>query len=254
MKKIVTLKQSLLMNSSSISKLGDTIDTKHGPLTFIDNGADVLAVCHRDTVKWNRKPHIGKRWIKNCPPKIGCPKFDVLITDSEEIGCSTAQFFNAPKDYRYMFEIDRNGSDAVFYDYHNPLFECFISEQWDIGRGSFTDICYLDHLGIAGVNFGTGYFNAHFDDCYADLKITRDVCNRWATMMTRLEGVTFDNQPKHHIEKEWDLDWKDYDDGKSDQWFTNCQSCGEWTEDDWNYCPFCGDGLYSKFVGDQMVY
>lgn len=162
-------------------KYGDVLKAK-GLLVFQDNGSDVLAVAHLDYVQWH-KPIVNSSCISQCPqlddrlgvatilewlPTVG--KFDVLLCDDEEIGQSTAQEFKPQKQYRYMVEFDRTGSDCVFYQYSREDLEYNFSEAgWEIGFGSFSDIAFLSHLGCQGVNMGIGYHKAHTKQCYANM-------------------------------------------------------------------------------------
>ena len=178
----------------SFAGLGDTTDTLHGPLTYIDRGGDVLAVAHLDTVDrcmFNLKPVITKQYqnyrIDSCPqlddrlgawmvldvlPRAGI-KCDVLLTDSEEIGESTAQYFKPPKQYNWMMQFDRAGSDVVMYNYEDDELESLMKAyEYSVGYGSFTDICYLEEHNCKGFNFGVGYHNQHTDQCYANLSET----------------------------------------------------------------------------------
>jgi hypothetical protein len=128
------------------------------------------------------KPCIKKNYITKCPQLDdhlgiavilewlkGVGKFDVLLTDDEEVGQSTASYFDPPRQYRYMIEFDRNGSDCVFYQYNEILEYTFLEAGWEVGRGSFSDISFLGHIGCEGVNVGIGYHREHSENCYCNL-------------------------------------------------------------------------------------
>ena len=135
------------------AKLGDTQHTEHGPLTYIDRGGDVLAVAHLDWVKFNPKPKLTKQYnnlcITNCPqlddrlgawmvldvlPRAGI-KCDVLLTDSEETHNSTAQYFKPPKQYNWMMQFDRAGSDMVMYDFEDrKMSDMMESYDYEVGH------------------------------------------------------------------------------------------------------------------------
>jgi len=149
---------------------------------YIDNGADILAVAHLDTVQplsgikqWeNTRIHatglddrLGAFTIFNLLPY----RVDILLTDHEEIGQSTAQYFDIPTDktYRYCMEFDRCGTDVVTYDLDSPEFLGQLQAIGSkIGIGSFTDLCYLK-TDLCCVNFGTGYYAPHAQNSYANL-------------------------------------------------------------------------------------
>jgi hypothetical protein len=137
---------------------------------FKDNGADVLAVAHLDTVQphHNRPAQIidtadgmvvysgalddrlGAYVILELLPALGI-EYDWLLTTGEEMGMSTASYFNPPagKDYNWMIEFDRGGTDVVMYQYEDKESLKLIRRSGaQIGDGIFSDICYLEHLGI----------------------------------------------------------------------------------------------------------
>lgn len=58
------------------------------------------------------------------------------------------------------------------YDYGNDdLIKIVEDEGFEVGEGSFTDICRLTHLKAAAINFGCGYENPHSEKCYARLSV-----------------------------------------------------------------------------------
>lgn len=188
------------------------------PYRFIDNGGDVLAVAHCDSVRCGSRHYqrrgnlvystalddrIGVHIILDILPAMGV-NVDVLLTDDEEIGQSTAQLFKANKQYNWMFQFDRRGTDAVVY--HYAEMEPFVSKHFDLGQGTFSDICWLD-LDCGGVNIGTGYYNEHTLDSFADLAETkRQICafqrfyNEFSDVHI-LEGQSDDNQLR--IARSW---------------------------------------------------
>ena len=177
----------------AFASLGDTIDTQHGPLTYIDRGANILAVAHLDWVHFNPKPWITRQYqnykIRKCPQlddRLGAwmcidvmsragIECDVLLCDSEEQGNSTAQYFESPKQYNWIMEWDRQGGGVVMYDYETvELMSTLRSYDYKTEQGSFTDICELQDLGCKGFNFGVGYHKQHSHECYANLAETWD--------------------------------------------------------------------------------
>ena len=176
-----SLHQRLTSPITDFAHLGETIQTPDGQLTHIDNGSNVLAVAHLDWVSYAppcythdgifRCPQLDDRlgaWIiLDLLPHLGIVT-DILLTDSEEVGRSTAQYFQTSKQYNWMFEVDRRGTDAVTYQYADAALEDrLIACGWEIGNGSFSDISYLEHLGCRGINFGAGYHREHTPHCYA---------------------------------------------------------------------------------------
>lgn len=148
---------------------------------FKDNGSSILAVAHLDTVIDHTRrtanfvdteagpvvfsgaldDRLGAYTILELMPKLGL-EFDWLLTVGEEQGRSTAEFFETEKDYHWMIEFDRGGKDVVMYQYDD-------AELRDLVRscgarpadGAFSDISYLEHLEIKGLNWGVGYQNYH---------------------------------------------------------------------------------------------
>lgn len=169
-----------------------TADLLHGePFRFIDNGSNVLAVAHCDSVDCGLRrfkqrgeivyntsldDRLGVHVILDILPSRGILP-DVLLTDDEEIGASTAQLFVPDKEYNWMFQFDRHGTDAVCYDYEEM--EPFIELFFRLGMGSFSDICWLDHLGCGGLNIGAGYHNEHSRNSFANLRHTAEQVARF---------------------------------------------------------------------------
>ena len=176
-----------------------TLPTRH--LIFKDNGSDILGVGHLDTVECHRNigtpeglaahqqamdlarhrqtgPQLDDRlgvWamLSVLPEHM---EFDVLLTDNEEIGQSTAAEFTPPsgKQYNWVFELDRRGDGCVLYQYGSKKWNKALHKAgFRINRGSFSDIGYLDHLGVQCVNIGIGYQNEHTLRCDWDINVTR---------------------------------------------------------------------------------
>jgi len=165
---------------------------------FKDNGSNILAVAHCDYV-CNGTPdfasysykgttyilsetlddRLGVYLITKLLPSMGI-NVDVLLTTDEEIGLSTAQDFETDKQYNWIFSFDRRETDIVTYDYGDDEFDDLIYKATgqEVEWGSFSDIIYLEHLGVKGLNFGCGYSNEHTLKCFATTrKISRGLAN-----------------------------------------------------------------------------
>jgi len=159
--------------------------------------AKVLAVGHTD-VRLTATPKMTMDTLKVVCPQLddrlgvwiilhilrsNVPKdmpYDILLTDNEEIGDSTADLYLPKKKYNWMFEFDRKGTDVVMYGYKNKELEDLLGTyNFEVGFGSFTDICQLDRLGCAGFNFGTGYHDEHTLKCHANLKDTAKMISKF---------------------------------------------------------------------------
>lgn len=146
---------------------------------YADNGSDVLAVAHLDHVQADGTcqvidtaaglmavsgaldDRLGVYVILELLPKLGIT-CDWLLTTDEELGASTADEFFSEKDYNWIIEFDRGGTDVVMYDYETPeLVELVEESGARVGSGSWSDICLLEHLGCAGINWGVGYQDYH---------------------------------------------------------------------------------------------
>ena len=170
-------------------------------------------------------------------PSLGITGYDVLLCDSEEIGCSTAQFLPQTDQYNWLFEFDRAGTDVVTYQYGGDEWDdTLASYGFDVAHGAFSDISYLEHLGRKAVNVGVGYHRQHTKKCHADLRFTVANAMRFAE---------FYRDHQHHVFEHTDTSQQDaertlYDSYYSDDY--HCPWCyapcteNEIFEDD---CPHC---------------
>ena len=256
-------------------RFGDVTETLHGPMIFQDNGAEVLGVAHLDTVKSNPKAWIGRTTISNCPqlddrlgvwvllnalPSRGL-KFDLLLCDSEEVGQSTAQYFNAPRQYNWIFEFDRAGEDAVTYDFSTPAWDALLEGYgWKVEFGAFSDISALEFdIGCKGVNIGVGYHRQHTDSCWASLSQTKSAVDKFCRFYSEQYNVFM---PHEHKEV-YNTYSRHYPASRFNGYggYGNCETvtsskelcgyCGEdMYADRWVFCPYCG----SPIPGRRMLY
>ena len=188
-----------------------TLPTRH--LIYKDNGANILGVGHIDTVECHRNiatpgglelhqkamrlarhqqtgPQLDDRlgvWalLAVLPEYM---EFDLLLTDDEEIGQSTAAEFKPPsgKNYNWIFELDRRGDGCVLYQYGSKKWNRELEKAgFRIDHGSFSDIGYLDHLGVQAVNVGIGYTREHTLSCDWDINVTRAQLQKLITFYQR---------------------------------------------------------------------
>jgi len=148
---------------------------------FKDNGSQILAVAHLDTVVRHKTreasftdtadgpvifsgaldDRLGAYTILQLLPALGI-NVDVLLTTGEESGQSTAQDFTPPREYNWMIEFDRGGTDVVMYQYEDTETKQMVKATGaDVGIGIFSDISYMDFLEIKGFNWGVGYQDYH---------------------------------------------------------------------------------------------
>jgi len=123
-----TIKKYCLLNKNEI--------LQGKPFYYKDNNSDILAVVHCDTVFENKRvpihcietdelmfspvldDRVGVATVMEIIPSLYPQiKYDILITDDEEKGRSTASLFKTNKKYKWMFEFDRRGTGSVLYQY-----------------------------------------------------------------------------------------------------------------------------------------
>jgi hypothetical protein len=199
------------------------VDVNGLPYAFQDNGSNVLAVAHCDTVEeeFHRTPlraavlgledvfmttpslddRLGVHVLLDVLPQLGIHP-DILLTTNEEHGASTAAVFKSEKQYNWIFSFDRRGLDVVTYCYgwpHGHLQEFF----QEIGTGTYSDISRLEHLSCQGLNIGVGYHNEHSARCFA----------RWSdtsSQVLRFQGFwnKYKDQAFPYVARErWSYGW-----------------------------------------------
>lgn len=150
--------------------------------------------------------------IDNKTPISDCA---MLICDDEEIGHSSAQVFQEKIKPNFLIELDRRGVDVVCYEYDSTLLRSLLKScDFTIGNGSFSDICYLQSLGVVGFNVGIGYHNEHSTKCHAKLSDTDSQIARLLRFIAKFGDVR--------------LDYDEYgvsdDDGYDSWWRTSTKS------------------------------
>lgn len=179
---------------------------------FVDRGANILVVAHCDTVLRppRRKDIVVKNRVLHSPclddrlgvyialcvlPHLGI-KADVLLTDDEEIGASTAQLFKPTKMYNWICELDRAGTDVVTYGMDSTRWlEALTNAGWEVGWGSFSDICFLD-ADACMMNLGIGYYNAHKQDSFVNLKETETQLTKFVEFYTVNKDTQYIQNPE----------------------------------------------------------
>lgn len=149
----------------------------------------------------------------------------MLICDDEEIGRSTASIFDYDVNPNWLVELDRRGTDAVMYEYETPLLQSLLrSVGFKIGSGSFSDICYLEHLEVVGFNVGVGYHHEHSNECFADLADTHAQIDKLHKFLAKFGDVRLDHEsysPRHQDysqDRPYWQDWSSYEKVCDDRW------------------------------------
>ena len=173
---------------------------------------------------------------------------DVLLTTDEEVGASTASDFATDKEYNWLVSFDRGGTDVVMYQYEMPEYvELVESCGAQVGLGSFSDICELEQLGVAGFNWGVGYRDYHGPRAHAWLEDTFGMVARFVEFHRAYHdeklpysgpadgGVGYADEP-----------WLGYwDDGLYVPVIDTCPACHEPTRD--GFCADCGVDWDSQY-------
>ncbi len=202
----------------------------------VDNGADVLAVAHLDHVQPDATAHVvdtaagplavsgalddrlGAYVILELLPRLGVV-CDWLLTTDEEIGGSTADEFDTLKPYDWIIEFDRGGTDVVLYQYETTeLVELVEAAGADVGIGSYSDICSLDHLGCAALNWGVGYADYHSAKSHAWLNDTFRMVARYLRFHRDNAGTLLAHDLDYRDEVEVEGDYWGEDDEYLDGW------------------------------------
>jgi hypothetical protein len=253
---------------------GEHISTPVGPYIFIDNGADILAVAHLDTVleplMFIRYPgfvtspvlddRLGVYIILDVLPTLGL-KYDILLTTGEETCNSTAQYFTPPRQYKWMFEFDRRGTDVVLYQYENgETIDAVESIGAEIGIGSYTDLVDLDHLACVGFNWGCAYDLEHTYSCFVDLKDCKYMIDLFVEFYRAHKDIKFKCEVDHRYYKPNQYnDWESY---RTYDWILeDCEWCGhpsylQGIDVDGITARLCEDCIeyWLKFKSDEMFY
>lgn len=193
----------------------------------IDNGANLLAVCHLDSVVMpDEADHFylltisGRRFVFNAqnddragayiildllPKLFGEKSFDYLLCDNEESGATTARNFNRDvrdgvlpfKDrYNWMVEFDRKGDDAVTYSYMATEWRDRLKGAgFKLGNGSFSDISALQNLGCCGVNVGVGYNDYHSPFSRLDVEMMLGNLEKFKTFYDENKDIRYEHTP-----------------------------------------------------------
>ncbi len=225
------LRQRCLASICSFENDAPRFDTPIGPYYFRDNGSDILAVAHLDTIQHHR--HFGcleenRDRIYNCQldDRLGAwiildllPSMDIetdiLLTTGEESGMSTASRFTTPKEYNWIVEFDRSGTDVVTYDMESDEWLILIQKERKVGRGSYSDISELNHFGVCAANWGIGYYRNHSLASYFNVSELVDTIERFHCFFNANSGFHFPIEKTSTTKiDEFDYDefWKDYQD------------------------------------------
>ena len=192
-----------------------------------------------------------------------------MLTDHEETCKSTAQYHTC-KNYNWIVEFDRAGTDFVTYGCANKDLKKELSKTWAEGVGSFTDICFLP-TNAACFNLGIGYDKAHNKDSSVKISDIDKQLGFFRSFYTLHKDIKY-TQDGSDIEKNSGFNWGNnrYNDlcdrcgqygAKEIHGYMVCQDCidsfmiGSKDRKPDGKCAYCGcdaDTTYSEAYGDQL--
>lgn len=204
---------------------------------YQDNGSDILAVAHLDSVQdevtcdvidtaagplvvsGSLDDRLGAYVILELLPALGI-RCDILLTTDEERGATTAREFSEDydgKQYNWIIEFDRGGTDVVMYDYETPEYVALVEAAGArVGIGSYSDICELEDLGCAAWNWGVGYEDYHGPRAHAWLADTFKMVARFEQFHAMNAEIHLPHEPRRLNDDGWisyrdDIDPDDID-------------------------------------------
>ncbi len=139
---------------------------------------------------------LGAYVILGLLPRLGI-NTDVLLTVGEECAESTARYFDPSKQYDWVIEFDRAGTDVVMYQYEDePSRRAVEAAGARMDWGSYSDIAYLEHLGVKAFNWGVGYDgNYHSVNGYAYLNDTFAMVAKYLRFHKQNAGTVMAHDP-----------------------------------------------------------
>lgn len=215
--KIEKLKYWLKSKNKIFDDFNDVILDRENPeqaRMFIDRDSKVLFIAHIDTVqkpkymlaRRTKSKKLKRVYAQGLDDRLGCMlayelskelKADLLITDHEETARSTGQFHNL-KDYNWIVEFDRAGIDVVTYGLDSQEFYNALNSFWDIGQGSFSDVCQLKTTACC-MNLGIGYEFAHSKDSFVDvLKFDKQI-EQFKLFYDEYKDVKFEQEKENYF-------------------------------------------------------
>jgi len=196
----------LLQSKHGFTIHNDGTDQRYAYRPATGSRQTVLGVAHADTVLASshyvrsgdivESPELDDRlglWVLLYGlPQLNVKNYAIVVTDFEEVGRSTAQFFECDTMFNWIFQFDRRGTGVVNYSYSdNGVFDGLLEQCFGaLHSGSFSDICYLAHHGVKAFNVGTAYYNEHTERCHANLTELTDQMQRFARFFRSFRSWT----------------------------------------------------------------
>jgi len=257
------------MNKARLAKLliRNGFTYERGGYWFKDNNSKTLTVAHIDHIGKDRPVFKSNGDFVNCIslddrlgiycmldiyPKIGI-KTDLLITDFEEIGNTTATYFDSTKDYNWIVELDRRLDGFVTYNDYTEYNDTLIYNFGTHHYGSFSDISMLPQSrDTLSFNLGIGYNKEHTTNCYANLRHTLtamyNLLRFWRKYKDAAMHVEYIPITKRSYYNKWDKNYieeveykpiinkNDIHKNNPEKWYLRCDYC-ESEDNDLAYSP-----------------
>jgi hypothetical protein len=192
---------------------------------YINNDSPVLSVAHVDTVFKKCKDFIvypvgGEKYIfsPNLDDRLGVytvldflPSMgistDVLLTENEEMGLTTAYDFQPDKKYNWVVEFDRMGKSPVLYKFDNPkIRESLKSVGLYPASGTYSDISEMGGLGCTCINWGIGYTEQHTNLCKFKELDYIETMKKFIRFFQQYKNTQFPHIEKFQKSPRWERD------------------------------------------------
>ncbi len=172
---------------------------------------------------------------------------DILLTTDEECCMSSAKEFaeNCNKDYNWIVELDRAGTDVVMYNYDEDkdIIADLKSTGFKLGIGSYSDICELEGLGVSAFNMGIGYHFQHSAQCCVILRELAIQLRRLKMFYDKFKDQAYEHEyvpvatsyPSDRDFLDNPMYWDD--EGEDDEHYAGADTYWENGKMHWSYVP-----------------
>jgi hypothetical protein len=225
---------------------------------FMDRGSKILFVAHLDTVCQPRmagEDMQGRQHGAGFDDRLGCKiawqlgsefECDVLLTDLEESGDSTAQHHEL-KNYNWICEFDRAGDDVVTYGMESERWLSVLGKYWDVHNGMFSDISFMK-TECCAMNLGIGYEHAHSDNSYYDIAVVNEQIKLFRHFFAKQCNNKYIADPsRRDYMQSVRYGFGDYVGGYYEEEFGCCCVCGNYADESIYELHLCEDCI------DRMV-
>lgn len=257
-------------------------ESSHGKYWHLNNRSNVLGIAHTDSVSNLKHFRIinlpdetiiyntslddraGVYVLLYVLPQLGI-NVDVLLTEGEEVGRSTGEEYAydvmTEHNYNWMFQFDRGYDEVALYQYEdNTNWKRIIKEIWGkVDYGLFSDISFMDCMGICGLNIPTGYRDYHMSSAHIYMSVLNYNLGRFKKFYDTYKNIKFHYEDKYTYKRSYGyVKYKD----KKVTILYNCCLCNDavlledfygLTNGELNYCQdneLCQDCYESYYTKD----